>query len=1062
MIRQKLRFSLLIPIVAGTFLALIFGFLLFNVSQFGSTIVQNSVSENGRSMLAVSSRLAFNPLYQLDVSALNEILEHFHEQPTIAYAAVRDVDGNIVAQTEETELIADEIEIALSSSALRTGETVERQVEPLVVLVSPIGVADTRIGTMEIVIDQTLLLEGARTELQTLILTASGLLLFTLTVILLVAGLLIFNPLRRLTEAAEKIKGGDLVHSVSISGLAEFRLLGSTLEEMRQNILSAYNDLEYRVKATSASFELGRRLSTILDEAELATAVVELLQITFKYYHAHIYLYDKKGEYLVVAGGTGAAGQAMLANNHKIEPGKGLVGRTAQTNKSTLVPDVTADPNWLPNPLLPETKAEVAVPITLEDEVLGVIDIQHNVAGGLNEADVTLLTSIANQVAIGLQNARQYQQLQESEARTRAVLDAVNIPVTITKISDGSFMYFNKPSLEAVGLDPNNPKAMNMKVNDFYDKDSPGRQEYVASMRESGKVDNLEMTLKRINGETFKVLMSSRVIDFQDERGVITSYIDITEHHKTREASVKRAREMETVAELGTVSGTILDPDRLLQELVDLIKSRFALYHAHIHLLNDARDTMILAAGAGEIGQKMVAEGRRIPLAAEASLVATVARTRQGAIRNYDPPGEGFMPHPLLSNTSCEMAVPIAIGEEVLGVLDVRSEQLNHFTQDDMQTYTIMAGQIAVALQNARTYKKSEEAIQELRELSRRLTREGWDELFKQQYDELAYRYDLEEVRSITAGANAAIEPEVEAMLVQPLQVQGEFIGELALGSGKLSKDEASEIVTAVAERLGVHLENLRLAWQTQNALNETQRRTEELAILNEMSQSLTAQTSVDGVFQTVYEYLSRLMDTTDFFTVLYDEERDEVEFVLTASEEELRWYTEKRQAGHGVTEYIIRHQQPLLLSENVGEQLEKLGIAGYGKMPESWLGAPITLGERVLGVIGLQSYTIPRLYNEQHLNLLRAVANQAAIAIESTRLLEGTVALAEEEQILRQITTRVSTAIDAESILRTAAEEIGRALGLEGYVSLEGVGSNGTNGHEPVAETNGKVKNVG
>ena len=127
-------------------------------------------------------------------------------------------------------------------------------------------------------------------------------------------------------------------------------------------------------------------------------------------------------------------------------------------------------------------------------------------------------------------------------------------------------------------------------------------------------------------------------------------------------------------------------------------------------------------------------------------------------------------------------------------------------------------------------------------------------------------------------------------------------------------------------------------------------------------------------------------------------------------------------------------------MSENVGGRLAELGVTEYGKLPESWLGVPVTLGNRVLGVIGLESYTTSLLFTEEHLNLLTAIANQAAISIESTRLLQGTVARAEEEQILRQITARVSTAVDAESILRTAAEEIGRALGLEGDIVLEGI----------------------
>jgi GAF domain-containing protein len=401
------------------------------------------------------------------------------------------------------------------------------------------------------------------------------------------------------------------------------------------------------------------------------------------------------------------------------------------------------------------------------------------------------------------------------------------------------------------------------------------------------------------------------------------------------------------------------------------------------------------------------------------------------------------MPHPLLIETRSEMAVPVAIGQQVLGVLDVRSDQLNYFEESDMQTFTTLASQVAVALQNARSYTKSEAAIQDLQTLSRRLTREGWDDFFEQQSDDLAYTYDLKQVSTVPNNGQTPVPPR-QTLLAQPLQLQGETIGELQLTGDKPYGEEASEIMAAVAGRLTVHLENLRLSQQTQRALNETQRRTEELAILNEMSQSLTAQTSVDGVFQTVYDYLSQLMDTTDFFTALYDEESNEVAFVLTALGKELHWYTERRRAGEGVTEYVIRQRQPLLMAENVSQHLAEIDVAGTGDIPKSWLGVPIMLGERVLGVIGVESYTTPRLYTEQHLNLLTAVANQAAIAIESKRLFEGTVALAEEEQILRQITTSVSSAVDAESILRTAAEEIGRALGLEGTIVLNGIG----NGH--------------
>ena len=102
----------------------------------------------------------------------------------------------------------------------------------------------------------------------------------------------------------------------------------------------------------------------------------------------------------------------MLAAGHRLERGRGLVGRAAESQQVVLVPDVNQEPAWLPNPLLPETRSEMAVPITIGGRVLGVLDIQHNVTDGLQEKDIELVQSLANQVAVALQNARLYTQAQ--------------------------------------------------------------------------------------------------------------------------------------------------------------------------------------------------------------------------------------------------------------------------------------------------------------------------------------------------------------------------------------------------------------------------------------------------------------------------------------------------------------------------------------------------------------------------------------------------------------------------------------------------------------------------
>jgi GAF domain-containing protein len=175
--------------------------------------------------------------------------------------------------------------------------------------------------------------------------------------------------------------------------------------------------VEERTRALSTSTEVSRRLSTILDPDRLVKEVVEQVKNSFNYYHAHIYLMDESGKELIMAGGTGDAGQIMLARGHKIPVGKGLVGLAAETNQMIRVSDTTEDPDWLPNPILPETKSEVAVPITLGEKVLGVLDVQQNVRDGLSEEDAVLLQSIAYQVAVALRNAQAFSNAQQQAER---------------------------------------------------------------------------------------------------------------------------------------------------------------------------------------------------------------------------------------------------------------------------------------------------------------------------------------------------------------------------------------------------------------------------------------------------------------------------------------------------------------------------------------------------------------------------------------------------------------------------------------------------------------------
>jgi GAF domain-containing protein/HAMP domain-containing protein len=236
-------------------------------------------------------------------------------------------------------------------------------------------------------------------------------------------------PIQRLTTGARQVAAGDLtarMPSESEDEIGELaRAFNAMTEELSQTLTGLEQRVAERTRALELTTEVSRQLSTILTQDKLVTAVVEEIKSKFNYYHVHIYLLDKDNQTLRMVGGTGEAGRAMLAANHSLPLGKGVVGRAAANENTELVADTSRDINWIPNPLLPETKAELAAPIILGDKLLGVIDVQQNSVNGLGDNDANLMQAIALQVAIGLQNAQAFAQAQR-QADRQTLLNSIN------------------------------------------------------------------------------------------------------------------------------------------------------------------------------------------------------------------------------------------------------------------------------------------------------------------------------------------------------------------------------------------------------------------------------------------------------------------------------------------------------------------------------------------------------------------------------------------------------------------------------------------------------------
>ncbi|MCB0165863.1 MAG: GAF domain-containing protein [Anaerolineae bacterium] len=233
----------------------------------------------------------------------------------------------------------------------------------------------------------------------------------------------IVNRLKSLENVTQRISTGELNLSAQVDSGDEIGLLAHTFNIMTKRLRESLGDLEKRVVERTYQLEtvveVSQKLSSILDLSDLMHEVVYLTRETFDYYHVHIYLLDEWGETLDMVEGYGEAGAEMKRRGHSIllRAPKSLVARAAREGKILNVNDVRQNSEWLPNPLLPETRSEAAVPIYLGSEIVGVLDVQSEKIAGITPESERILRALASQVATAVGNARLFAKTQTALKR---------------------------------------------------------------------------------------------------------------------------------------------------------------------------------------------------------------------------------------------------------------------------------------------------------------------------------------------------------------------------------------------------------------------------------------------------------------------------------------------------------------------------------------------------------------------------------------------------------------------------------------------------------------------
>jgi len=335
------------------------------------------------------------------------------------------------------------------------------------------------------------------------------------------------------------------------------------------------------------------------------------------------------------------------------------------------------------------------------------------------------------------------------------------------------------------------------------------------------------------------------------------------------ENNERRARQFEAVAQVARVISNIQDLETLLPRIAQVISDQFGHYHTGIFLLEDAGEYAVFRGTNSVGGRKMLARGHKL-LVGQTGIVGSVTATGQPRIALNLGSDTVYFDNPDLPNTRSEIALPLRIAGEIIGALDVQSEEENAFKQDDIAALSTLADQASIAIQNTRAFEDARSALVEAQSAYGESVREAWKVMRPQTIGTGIQLVDSTikplENPSMEQYARAAVEQDRTTTsldrigtLAIPIRMRGKVIGVMSLKNNSQVEwtEDDVDIAEAVAERLS-------LAIETVSLLRTAQHRAEVERITTEISTKIGSSSRFETIMQTAAQELSKALGGSD------------------------------------------------------------------------------------------------------------------------------------------------------------------------------------------------------
>lgn len=538
-----------------------------------------------------------------------------------------------------------------------------------------------------------------------------------------------------------------------------------------------------------------------------------------------------------------------------------------------------------------------------------------------------------------------------------------------------------------------------------------------------------------------------------------------------------RAQQLQRSVTISQSTSSILNLDELLKDIVYTLRDQYGFYFVAIYLVNRTETKLVLTESAGAIGEKMKNKRFQIEINSN-SIIGWVAQNQESRIAHDAQQDPNYFRDPLLNETRSEAALPLVARGKLLGVLDVQSRDMNTFLDEDMAILQIMANQLAINVDNARLFSQTESYLAETQtllnlnsaltttmdvgEIYRRSARTfseqieadltliaNWDQENDVTTSQILHKnlphvsrenpfnlnpfvFPLAHFPNIGETLSQQIarikhidDPTLSRPEMNFLAEQGQescLIVPLTHGSAPMGcviifrKSDQPEFTKANMQLAKVMANETAIALHNGSLTSDAQGRVAELSALNRLSNRLSLAPTMHDIFTGTQHEVFSLFEATTMSIMLLTKDEQHCQWIYAYEYgEELDLSTiAPLPISQGFAGQVIRARRRLFLNSDMEEKRIQYGSVGVGAMPSAWLGVPLIVANKIIGVLAVENEHDPRAFNEWVIDLLETIAGSVAIAISNQLALveiHATLDAQSEQRLQLQTAAEVSAA---------------------------------------------------